>query len=96
MRQLRSHFRFAQEAGLDLGAVGELRRQQLHCDRALEARVARAIHDAHAAAAEFTLDLVLRGESTLDTRQQFCVGGGVYRIRHVGPAKRDRITISVG
>ena len=96
MRQLRRHLGLAQESRLDLGAICELGRQQLHRHRPLQARVTRTIHNAHAATTELALYLILWGKGTLDSRQQFGVGGGIYRIRHVGPAKRDRITISVG
>ena len=96
MRQLRGHLGLTQKPRLDLGPIRELRWQQLHGHGPFQPSVTRTIHDAHAAATEFALYLILWGEGTLDSRQQFGVGGRIYRIRHVGPAKRDRITINVG
>ena len=58
MRELRDGARLAIEALPELGVLGELRRQHLDGDDAVQARVLRAIDLAHAAGADRRLDLV--------------------------------------
>ena len=58
-------------------------------------RVARTINDPHAAAAKLSDNLILRRKRALDTRQQFGIGGGIYRIKHVGPARGNGIAVDV-
>ena len=61
MVHLRDDLRLALETLLDLGR--QLRRgQQLDGDVAVQQRIARAVHDSHAAAAELGRDLVAVGE----------------------------------
>ena len=58
MVQRGQHFGFALEAGQALGIAGDRGRQHLDGDLALEARVDRSIHLAHAAGTERGDDLV--------------------------------------
>ena len=53
----RQHLRFAREARQPLGIGGERLRQDLERDLAIEPRVARAVHLAHAACTEQRHDL---------------------------------------
>ena len=62
MRQPRGRPRLAQEALANVGSSGEMRRQRLDRDHPVEPQVARQVHDAHAAAADLALDLVLPGK----------------------------------
>ena len=52
-----------------IGVVGEVRRQRLDRDAAVEAKVAREVDDAHAAAADLALQLVLSGERVGEPRE---------------------------
>jgi hypothetical protein len=54
----RSRSRFTLEPSQSIGIGGKRRRQYLDRDVALQARVARTIHLAHAAGADLTDDLV--------------------------------------
>ena len=56
--------------------------QRLDGDAPIEAKVAGAIDDAHAAAADLTLQLVLAGECAGEARE-FVVLGGRQRGGHV-------------
>ena len=62
VRQLRRRLRLAREAQPNGGVVRELRRQHLDRDRAVEAEVAGAVDDGHAAAPDFAFDVVLLAE----------------------------------
>ena len=79
MVELRRGLRLAQEARLDLAAERELGRQDLDRDRALQPPVFRAIDDAHAAAPDLAVQLVVRAERTLDVRAQLGIRGTVRR-----------------
>jgi len=72
MRQRRHRLGLAPEALQSAGVIGQLRRQYLDRDVAIQARVARPIDLSHAAGAEQLLDLVvgetvacLHGEGTV-------------------------------
>ena len=73
MVQLRRGLRLAQEARLDLAAERELGRQDLDGDGALEAAIFRPIDDAHPAAPDLAVQLVVRAEHALDVRAQLGV-----------------------
>ena len=58
VRQAGGRLRLAQEARADLIPKGQVGREDLDGDAALELEVASAIHDPHAAATDLPLDLV--------------------------------------
>jgi hypothetical protein len=90
MTQLRRGFRFTQESGADFSAKGELRRQHLDCDRALEATIARLVDDSHAASPDLAVELVRRRQDFLDVRTQVWVCRGADWLGHaVGLAGYD-------
>jgi hypothetical protein len=62
MRELAGGAGLAQEAAADLRVRGDVRREDLERDLAVEPDVARAVDDAHAAAPELGLELELAGE----------------------------------
>ena len=81
--------RLAAESGQRLGIVGEVGRQELQRDEALQPRVLGFVHDAHAAAAQLLDDAVVR-ERLTDQR----IGAGLdviaaAAIRRAG-ARPDR------
>ncbi len=74
MTELRRRLCLAQEARSDLAAEGELRREHLHGDLSLQAPVTGQIHDAHAPASDFPIQLIVRAENALDVRAKLVVG----------------------
>ena len=62
MRQRAGGARLAQKALAHDWVGGEVRRQRLDRDEPVELDVAREVDDAHAAAADLALELVLAGE----------------------------------
>src|SRR5688572_49701 len=80
--QLRSRFRLAQKARFDGALEREFWRQHLDGDVPLEALVARSIDDAHPAASDFAVQLVVRTQDPLDVRAKLRTRGrtgGIYR-----------------
>ena len=65
MRQLRRRLRLPEKARLDLASEGELGRQQLDCNRALETPVAGTVDNAHASPSDLAVELVVGGERAL-------------------------------
>jgi hypothetical protein len=74
MVELRGHLGLAQKSGPDLGAEGELRWKDLDRDLPLQPPVARPVHDTHAAAPDFAVELVCRLEDALDMSSKVRVG----------------------
>ena len=58
----RRGLRFPDEPGVAIGIRRRVGRQHLDRERAAEARVHGAVHDAHAAAADFFLEAIMRNE----------------------------------
>ena len=84
MAQLRGGFRFAQEARPDLGAEGELWREDLDRDQALQAAVAGLVDDPHPAAPDLAVELVGRREDALDVRAKLWVCRRTDWLGHAG------------
>ena len=84
VRELRRGLGLAQEARADLGAVGELRGQDLDRDHPLEAAVLGAIDDAHPPATDLAIELVGRRERPLDDGAQLGLGCGSDGLGHSG------------
>src|SRR5690242_12442298 len=85
MAQLRRRFRFAKEAGTDVGAIRQIGREELDRHRTLETAVAGAIHDPHATAPDLVLELVVRGEDPGELRAKRIVAQCVLARRVVRP-----------
>jgi hypothetical protein len=64
MVELRDHARFAFEAGTQFGIVGQMTRENLDRDGAIEAGVRGPVHLSHAALSELVYDLVVRKPSS--------------------------------
>jgi len=78
----RRTWRFAQKAGSDVRAKRQVRWQQLDRDPTLEPRVARAVHDRHAAAAKLLIELIRRCERLRQSRRELRVGLGRWLLGH--------------
>ena len=70
MAQLRGRLCLPQEAHLDCALKRQLGRKDLDRDVALETLVARAIYDAHPAAANLTVQLVVSAQDPFDVRAE--------------------------
>jgi hypothetical protein len=73
---------FAKEARADLASERELRRQDLDRDVPLEPPISRAVDDAHPAASDLGLELVVRREDALYVRAKLGINRRGYRIGH--------------
>src|SRR5947208_253471 len=83
MAQRGGALRLAHEALAELLVLGQLRRQHLQRDRPPEARLARAVDDAHSAAADQALDLERAEAPAARERRLFARGGkGVLGCGH--------------
>jgi hypothetical protein len=71
---------------IEADAPGEIRRQNLDDDLALERRVASDEHAGHAAAAQLTLDLVAVGETRFQLFAKLGVGGHRLKYGHGRPS----------
>ncbi len=86
MGQSRRRLRFAGETLPDLRREGQFRRQHLHRHPPLQPLVPRAVHHAHATAADFAFDGVGVAERLLQERGQ----GALARLGHCNPETRKR------
>jgi hypothetical protein len=69
VRERRDGSRLAYEAFAYDRIAGEMRRERLDGDEAIESHVARPIHDAHTAATDLMLDRVLSGERSRELHE---------------------------
>ena len=91
MAQLRRRLGLAQKSRLDLAAEGQLRRQQLDRDQTFQPAILRTIHDAHAAAPELVVELIIGGERALCYSTNLRIrrySGGIRHSRTPGGNKK--------
>src|SRR5919197_3303536 len=72
MTQLSRGLGLAQKARLDGALKCELRRQNLDGNVALQPLISGAIHHAHAASPDLTVQLVVSAQDSIDVRAELC------------------------
>ena len=83
MAELSGRLGFTKKAGADVASEGELRREQLDGNDALQALVAGPVDDTHATASNLLINLIRGAERLFDMRSEFRVlCGRGYGIGH--------------